>query len=253
MWRRHFLQLTALTTLATCSARALPPSRARQRAPIRAVAFDLFTIFDPRTIDRRVAEVVGGEANPFASTWKSRLFEYSWIHAVAARYRDFQALVDDSLTYAARAHSVTLSRANRERLAAAFTELDPWPDARASLHELRTRGLRLGPLANFAPSMIDALLRHASMAELFDTQISTDAAQTYKPDPRAYALAEARFDLPREQIAFAAFGGWDAAGATWFGFPTYWVNRLGVAEEELVAPQHSGLDLVHLARWLATT
>jgi 2-haloacid dehalogenase len=251
MWRRDFLQVAGWSALAACGPGTRPPTTARPTGAIRAVAFDLFTIFDPRTIDARVAEVVTGDPAAFAATWKTRLFEYSWIRAAANRYVDFQALVDHSLDYAARAHRVALSAADRRRLAAAPTELAPWPDAPATLRELRDRGLRLAPLANFSPAMIDALLGGAGLRALFEAQISTDAAHTYKPDPRAYALAEQRLGLPRAQIAFAAFGGWDAAGATWFGFPTFWVNRLGVPEEELVAPDGSGPNLVHLAGWLA--
>jgi 2-haloacid dehalogenase len=37
--------------------------------------------------------------------------------------------------------------------------------------------------------------------------------------------------LPKSRIGFAAFGGWDAAGASWFGFPTAWVNRAGAPRE----------------------
>lgn len=250
MWRRRFLQLASCSALAACAPRP-PPVGPRRTGAIRAVAFDLFTVFDPRTIDARVAEVVPGDPAPFTATWKTRLFEYCWIRAAANHHADFQALVHHSLDYAARAHGVALSEAARQRLAAAPTELAPWPDAVATLHELRDRGLRLAPLANFSPSMIDTLLRHAGMRDLFDAQISTDAARTYKPDPRAYALAERRFELSREQIAFAAFGGWDAAGATWFGFPTFWVNRLGLPEEELVHADGTGPDLVHFASWLA--
>jgi len=36
-----------------------------------------------------------------------------------------------------------------------------------------------------------------------------------------------------ENITFAAFGGWDAAGAKWFGYPTVWVNRLETPIEKL--------------------
>ena len=90
------------------------------------------------------------------------------------------------------------------------------------------------------------------MGELFEVRISTDAARTYKPDPRAYALGVEKLELPREHIAFAAFGGWDAAGARWFGYPTFWVNRLGVPHEELSpAADGSGPSLVELAAFVS--
>jgi 2-haloacid dehalogenase len=41
------------------------------------------------------------------------------------------------------------------------------------------------------------------------------------------------FKLKREEILFVAFAGWDAAGAKSFGYPTFWVNRLGLPAEKL--------------------
>jgi 2-haloacid dehalogenase len=41
------------------------------------------------------------------------------------------------------------------------------------------------------------------------------------------------FHLQKQEIAFVACGGWDAAGAKIFGYPTYWVNRLHEPPEDL--------------------
>jgi 2-haloacid dehalogenase len=56
-----------------------------------------------------------------------------------------------------------------------------------------------------------------------------------KPDRRAYQMAIDAFRLRRDQIAFVAFAGWDAAGASWFGYPTAWVNRSSAGDESLGA------------------
>lgn len=258
MSRRQALQwLGSSALLSACgsaprvSSLAQAPPHNTEAAGIAAVAFDLFTLFDPRGIDARVAEVVGANA-AFAATWKTRLFEYCWLRAAAENYADFEALIHAALTYAARAHAVTLTDSSRAQLASVFSQLEPWPDTRGTLGELKARGLKLAPLANFTPRMIDALLAQAGLRQSFDFSISTDEARSYKPDPRAYALGERRFGLSRQHIAFAAFGGWDAAGARWFGFPTFWVNRLGVAPDELVAADATGPDLTALAAWLAS-
>jgi len=42
--------------------------------------------------------------------------------------------------------------------------------------------------------------------------------------------------LKKSEIAFAAFGGWDAYGAKRFGYPTYWVNRFHLPMEKLGTP-----------------
>lgn len=71
------------------------------------------------------------------------------------------------------------------------------------------------------------------MGGVFDHLLSTDRVQAYKPDPRSYQMGIDAFGLRREEIAFVAFGGWDAAGAKTFGFPTIWMNRLNVPTEHL--------------------
>ena len=44
---------------------------------------------------------------------------------------------------------------------------------------------------------------------------------------RRHLKAVDAFGLPREEILFVAFAGWDVAGARWFGgsaYPTFWVG-----------------------------
>jgi 2-haloacid dehalogenase len=46
-------------------------------------------------------------------------------------------------------------------------------------------------------------------------------------------LGVERLNLKKEEIVFAAFGGWDAYGAKNFGYTTYWVNRFNLPTEKL--------------------
>ena len=81
--------------------------------------------------------------------------------------------------------------------------------------------------------------------------MSTDRVGAFKPDPRTYEMATSSFGLRKDEIAFAAFAGWDAAGAKWFGYPTFWVNRANAATEELgVLPDGTGKDLNDLASFI---
>lgn len=219
--------------------------------PIRAVAFDLFTIFDPRSVTAAVEAAVPGRGAAFALAWRTRQFEYAWLRAAGDRYVDFHTVTGDALRVTAREHDVRLDDTECARLVDAYTTLQPWPDSVEALRRMRESGLRLAPLTNYSPGMIAALVRHAGITELFEHQLSTDAVRSYKPHPRAYQLGVDRFALPREQIAFAAFGGWDAAGATWFGYPTFWVNRLGVPLEQLETPTAIGGSLAELPDWIA--
>ena len=200
-----------------------------------------------------VAEtIVPGHARELCESWRVRQFEYTWLHTAAGTYRDFQAVTQDALACAARANGIKLSAEASRTLVSSYERLAPWPDSRAALESMKASGLRLAPRANFKPAMIEHLLENAGLRQLFDEMISTDRAKAYKPDPRAYGLGPSVLKLPRKEIAFAAFGGWDAAGAKWFGYPTFWVNRLGVPAEELPpGPDAVGSTLTEVASWVA--
>lgn len=243
--------------LAACTKAAplVAPSPTLERGPrrkIRAICFDLFTLFDPRSVVDVARSVLGDQAPALCEVWRARQFEYSWLRAAANQYADFQSVTDEALLFAAKARGLTLSDDARRTLVDAYSRLTPWPDARASLVAWQRAGIRLAPLSNYSPMMLEHLIANAGFSELFTLRISTDVAKTFKPNPRAYALGESCLGLPREEIAFAAFGGWDAAGAKWFGFPTFWVNRLGVPQEQLIAPDATGPTLAELAEFVAT-
>jgi 2-haloacid dehalogenase len=115
---------------------------------------------------------------------------------------------------------------------------------------LKGAGIRLAFLSNMTSKLLDAGIRNSGLEGLFDHVLSTDRVRTFKPDPRAYQMALDAFMLQREEILFVAFAGWDAAGAKWFGYPTFWVNRLGLPAEELgVVADGVGRDLDELVRF----
>jgi 2-haloacid dehalogenase len=99
--------------------------------------------------------------------------------------------------------------------------------------------------------MLDTAIATTGLGGLVDQWLSTDRIRTYKPDPGAYQMGIDAFGVGLEEIAFAAFGAWDAAGARAFGFTTFWVNRLDQPVEELgVAPDGLGAGLGDLVSFL---
>lgn len=258
MHRLEFLNLllgagAASSGLLGCaSSPAVAAARPAGTQPkIAALCFDLFTLFDPRSVVDVARRISPEHAVALCDTWRVRQFEYAWLRVAAGQYRDFRSVTGEALDYAARAHQINLAAEQRETLIAAYSQLRVWPDTVAHLQRWKQQGLRLAPLANYSPSMLAQLLAHAGLTHLFDAQLSTDLAQTFKPDPRAYALGVEAFGLRKEQIAFCAFGGWDAAGAKWFGYPTFWVNRLAVTEEQLApGADASGTSLAEFAQFI---
>ncbi|OAI57056.1 haloacetate dehalogenase [Acidobacteria bacterium SCGC AG-212-P17] len=255
MNRREFLALTA----AGIASRALVPhsgNAGRDQAPqakIKAIAFDAFPIFDPRPVFALAEELFPGNGITLSDEWRVRQFEYTWLRVVAQRYADFWQVTEDALVYAANKLKLDLTAQKREKLMSGYLNLKTWPDVPPALSSLKKSGLKLALLSNFTQHMLQANIKSAGLAGIFEEVISTDQARTFKPDPRAYQLGIESLGLQRHQILFAAFAGWDAAGARLFGYPTFWVNRLKLPPEELDAvPDASGGSLLDLVQFLGT-
>jgi 2-haloacid dehalogenase len=214
----------------------LPVHSHAAKPRFKAVAFDYFVIFDPNSIVPAVEEVAPGRALEFTQAWRSKQFEYSFLRSITSQHADFFELTGDALDYTAAAMQVRLDRDARTRLLNAYLTLKPWPDVRPALERLKAAGVRIITIANFSPLMLRANADHAGITAYFDQLLSTARNGTYKPSAEAYALGMQALGIKKEEIVFAAFGGWDAYGAKSFGYPTYWVNRFQLPLERLGAP-----------------
>jgi 2-haloacid dehalogenase len=199
------------------------------------VIFDGLAIFDSRVVFSLVDALFPGHGPAVASLWGARQFEYMWLRSLSRNYADFLSVTADALVFAATTLDIRLTAANRVRLTEAWLELPCWPDVAHSLRTLKDSGLRFGFLSNMSEKMLLTGIRNCGLDGLFDHVLSTDRVRRYKPDSRAYQMAMDAFRLRRQEIAFTAAAGWDAAGARRFGYQTFWVNRQHQPAEELGA------------------
>jgi 2-haloacid dehalogenase len=209
------------------------PALPRAEPHFKAVAFDYFVIFDPNSVIPAVEAEFPGRGAEFVKAWRSKQFEYCFLRSITARHDDFFKVTEDALVYTAEAMKLDLPADARARLLDTYLALKPWPDAIEALRTLKASGLRIITIANFSPKMLRANADRAGITDLFDDLLSTEVNGTYKPDARAYELGIKKLNLKKEEIVFAAFGGWDAYGAKSYGYTTYWVNRFNLPAEEL--------------------
>jgi 2-haloacid dehalogenase len=248
--RRGFL---AASVGALVGGRAVAASEAKARAPkrIKAVLFDALALFDPRVAMTLAERLYPEKAALFVQAWRTRQFEYQWLRVLGGRYVDFLKATEDGMRFAARQTGVALSNDARRQLMSAYTNLQVWPDAQQVLPSIRDLGVSLGILSNMTPDALESGLTRADLRSLFSHVLSADRVCAPKPAPSAYRLGVDSLRLERDEVLFVAFAGWDVAGAAWFGYPTYWLNRLGAVPEELgVVPQGTGSDLYSLLSFL---
>lgn len=201
------------------------PAVASAAPPIKALAFDAFTIFDPGSVTAAVVSAFGAHGREIARGWTSKIFELSWLETAAGRYSGFSALADAALAYSARTSGMELSPMRRRELVAVFGELPVWPDVEDVLERLRQEGQRLAFLSNLSADLLARNMKRARLGRIMEPPLSTDRVAAFKPSPSAYAMGPRHFNLAKQQIGFVAFGDWDALGAKWFGYRVAWINR----------------------------
>lgn len=206
---------------------------ARALAGIGACIFDAYgTLLDVHSAMARHAARLGPDWAALSREWRHKQIEYSLVLSLAgpAAHRDFAALTDEALAFVAAGHGIA-DPALLADLARAYRRLDAHAEVPAMLAALRARGVARAILSNGTPAMLAEGVAAAGIADLLDDVLSVEAVGVFKPDPRVYALAVARFGLPAGRMAFMSSNPWDAFGARNAGFQVVWVNRSGQPDE----------------------
>lgn len=222
---------------------------------IRAVLFDVYgTLLDVNGIAAEAETMFPGYGSALSDLWRTRQIDYTRLRTLSGRHADFAAVTADALDFAADFLGLPLRPAGRERLLSAYAALPAFADAQPALATLGSLGLPLGVLSNGTAPMLEAALGAAGLRPSFRHVLSVEAARKFKTAPEAYGLGPAALGLAAGEIAFVSANGWDAAGAAWFGYSAFWVNRSGAPRERLDAPlAGEGRTLGDLPPFIAET
>lgn len=225
---------------------------------LRLCVFDAYgTLFDVAAAARIAAAAPEAAAwaarwPKLAAEWRRKQLEYTWLRAVAGAHTDFWQVTQDALDWALAAEQLT-DPALRQRLLDLYFELAAFDEVPAVLATLQARGVQLAILSNGAPAMLDAAVRSAGLAPLFDAVLSVEEAGVFKPHRHVYDLVGKRFGIAPAEVAFVSSNGWDACSAAAYGFHTIWVNRAGEPLDRLHArPAHVIADLAALPALITT-
>jgi len=213
-----------------------------------AVLFDAYgTLFDVYSVGQTAERLFAGQGRALAASWRDKQIEYTRLVTTSddgAHYQPFGELTRAALRYTCKRLGLDLTQAAEQQLMDQYRTLMAFPECREVLQTLKSRGVVTGILSNGDPRMLDAAVRSAGLDGLLDHVLSVDGIRKYKTHPEAYRLGVTATGLQPAQIAFVSCNGWDALGATWYGYRTLWVNRYQLPFEELgTAPERIGSSL----------
>jgi 2-haloacid dehalogenase len=231
--RREFISKTCTGCLLAAGGLLNPQTAVPERGEIKAILFDGFALFDPHPVSLLTEQIFPGKGKEITDLWRNRQLEYCWLREAAQQYKNFTEITKDALLYATKKTGVAAGNDNYDMLVNAYMNMDLWPDVLPTLQWLKTKNYATGILSNMTRTMLDANMAGNGVKEFFGTILSTDEIKSYKPSPQSYQLGPDKLRLEKSDILFVASASWDAAGASWYGYPTFWVNRLAAPMEDL--------------------
>jgi 2-haloacid dehalogenase len=210
---------------------------------IRACIFDAYgTLFDMHGPVLRELGALGDRAAAFTAQWRDKQLQYTWLRSLMGVHADFWQVTADALDHTMLMFGIE-DRELHRKLMELYLSLAPFRDAAPCLAELQRRSLRLAILSNGSPAMLDAAVRAAGFAGVFERVISVEEVGIYKPSRRVYRHAQAvlKLAVPRE-VCFVSANSWDAHAAASFGFQVAWINRTGGPADSLPGAPALTLD-----------
>ncbi|MEW2919217.1 haloacid dehalogenase type II [Ruegeria sp. ANG10] len=199
--------------------------------PITTCVFDAYgTLFDVAAAARQAASEPGFEKlqqkwPELANHWRLKQLQYTWLRAITDAHADFWDVTQDGLDWALDATGLEGDPTLRQRLLDLYWELQAYPEVPQMLTALKEGGLNTAILSNGSPPMLDGAVQSAGIGGVLDAVLSVESVGVFKPHSSVYDLVQQRFNCARDEVLFVSSNGWDAAGASGYGFVTAWVNR----------------------------
>jgi 2-haloacid dehalogenase len=221
--------------------------------PIKAVVFDAYgTLFDVYSIGALAETLFPGQGSAVSVLWRDKQLEYSRIISLSdpdqtqgsRYYLSFWEITRRALRYTLERLRLPFSDPEEQALMGQYAKLSAFPEVRGVLQAIRDQGLPCAILSNGSPEMLASAVDSAGIEDLMDGLISVDAVRQFKTLPVTYQRVLDTYPVSPEEILFVSSNAWDVVAATWFGFSTVWVNRLGLPYETIgEPPTYEGNDL----------
>ena len=198
---------------------------------VKAMTFDVFgTVVDWRSSIAREAKIMGEQKgfdfdwDNFADKWRAgygpsmnkvRTGELPWTKIDVLH----RMILDELLSE----YNITnLTESEKDHFNRAWHRLDPWPDSVPGLTELK-KNYVISPLSNGNVALLVNMAKHGGLP--WDTVLSAELAQHYKPDPEAYQSTSEFLGFPIEQIMMVAAHKNDLKSAMGQGMMTGYIPR----------------------------
>ena len=218
----------------------------------KVIAFDAFgTLFDVYSMASLAEGLFPGNGQALSTMWRDRQIEYTRLVSMADPspegskfYTSFWDLTIRSLRYSCERLDLDLTSEFENLLMNQYAKLEKFADVDAVLQSLKNKHIHTSILSNGSQKMLSGVVANNQLSAYFDELISVDEVRHFKVMPMTYELILKKFSCQKEDVLFVSSNAWDIVGASWFGLPTFRVNRSKLPYETIgLPPSHQGQSL----------
>jgi len=217
------------------------------------LAFDMNgTLLDLAALDPLFEKIFGNVER--RREWFMLMLQLAMTTTMTGEYREFSELGDAALSMIAERHSLALKGGDRTQILHAVRHLPPFSDVAPALDRLRRAGYTLIVLTNSPSSSAEESLSAAGLRDRFDTVLSVDKVQRFKPAPEVYRMAAAKTRVEPNHLMLIAAHSWDTTGAIRAGCRAAFIARPGEVLDPIgPKPEILAYDLGDFASQLLAT
>ena len=191
----------------------------------KAIVFNAYgTLLDSFSPFDQYKDQLGKNALVIYKLWRGKRLQYSSQLCLMNRYTSYDKITRYALDYACDAYDVH-DEELKDRIIAAHSTLECYPDIKETLETLHKDGYMLSVLSNGSPKTVKHALEVSGIDKFIDRRFSTDLIKAYKPSPAVYEYVNEELAIPSKKICFVSSNSWDIAGSVSYGFKSIWLNR----------------------------
>ena len=154
---------------------------------IKACVFDAYgTLFDVNSAAARCKENLGSRWEGFANAWRTTQLEYTWLRSLMKKHKNFWEITEDSLDHAMETFKI--KKGMRNELLNLYKELNPYPEVKECLEELKSKKVKIAILSNGTPDLLKGFVQSINIQNYFDDIMSIETVGIYKPDSKDYEM-----------------------------------------------------------------
>lgn len=225
-WCNVFMRSSPLSSLERCLSfqqRGKHTTWKGVEVMYKAYVFDAYgTVFDVHSVMEKIHQFYPEKGEAISQKWRSNQIHYFLVRQLIQDYRPFTDITRWALLDALSTSGVEVKEEVVSELMEEYQHLSPYEEVASMSEKHPDKTFTI--FSNGTTSMLEPLLENNQLSDTFQL-LSADDVQVYKPHPEAYAYAQEKLGLNKEDILFFSSNPWDITGAASYGFHTAWVNR----------------------------